>query len=51
MTTPKPVSELHGLVHGVTTLPSEQAMPLYRRPVFFAGVVAVVLVCLNLYFW
>jgi SSS family solute:Na+ symporter len=51
LTTPKPVSELQGLVYGVTPLPSEQALPLYRRPLFFAGVVAIVLVCLNLYFW
>jgi SSS family solute:Na+ symporter len=51
LTTPKPLSELQGLVYGVTALPSEQALPLYRRPLFFAGVVAIVLVCLNVYFW
>ena len=51
LTTPKPVSELQGLVYGVTALPSEQALPLYRRPILLAGAVGAVLLSLNLYFW
>ena len=51
LTKPKPDSELVGLVYGVTDIPSEGMMPLYKRPVFWAAVVAVVFVILNLMFW
>jgi len=50
-TRPKPDSELQGLVYGFAQLPSEQAVPIYRRPIFAAALVAVVFVCLNLIFW
>jgi solute:Na+ symporter, SSS family len=50
-TTPKPVTELVGLVYGVTEIPSEEEVSLYRRPVFWASVVAVVFVILNILFW
>jgi SSS family solute:Na+ symporter len=51
MTRPKPVSELAGLVYGCTPLPSEQHLPLYKRPIFWAGVVAAVFVALQIVFW
>ena len=51
MTKPKPDSELKGLVYGVTAIPHEAAVPLYERPVFWAVVVAVVFVVLNILFW
>jgi SSS family solute:Na+ symporter len=51
ITRPKPESELAGLVYGCTALPSEQHLPLYKRPIFWAGVVAVVFVILQVIFW
>ena len=51
MTKPKPDSELNGLVYGVTAIPHEAEVPLYQRPAFWAVVVAVVFVCLNILFW
>jgi SSS family solute:Na+ symporter len=50
-TRPKPESELVGLVYGCTAIPSEQDVALWERPIFWAGVVAVVFAGLNLYFW
>ncbi len=51
MTKPKPEAELVGLVYGCTKLPSEGHLPLYRRSIFWAGVVAAVFVALNIIFW
>ena len=51
VTTPKPESELKGLVYGATDIPSERAMAFYLRPAFWAIVVAVGLVILNILFW
>jgi SSS family solute:Na+ symporter len=51
MTQPKPVSELNGLVYGVTDVPRETAVPLYERPAFWAVVVATGFVILNILFW
>ena len=52
MTKPKTASELNGLVYGVTVIPSMGTVPLYERPLFWAGdVVVVVLVVLNIIFW
>jgi SSS family solute:Na+ symporter len=50
-TRPKTESELTGLVYGATAIPHEADMPLYQRPIFWAGVVTVVFVILNLLFW
>ena len=50
-TTPKPASELAGLVYGLTEVPSDAHLPVFKRPVFWAGVIAVVFVALNLLFW
>jgi SSS family solute:Na+ symporter len=51
LTTPKPESELTGLVYGMTEIPHEGAVPPYQRPTFWAVVVGVVFVALNIYFW
>jgi solute:Na+ symporter, SSS family len=51
LTKPKPDSELVGLVRGVTEVPSEAHYPLMQRPIFWAAVVCVVFVALNVIFW
>jgi SSS family solute:Na+ symporter len=51
LTKPKPDSELTGLVYGVTAIPPETEVPFYQRPVFWAVVIGVVFVVLNLIFW
>jgi SSS family solute:Na+ symporter len=51
LTRPKPAEELVGLVYGCTELPSEANLSLYQRPVFWAALVAVVFVILNVIFW
>ena len=51
VTKPKPDAELTNLVYGLTKLPSEGAYPLLRRPAFWAAVVAVVLVAINVVLW
>ena len=51
LTRPRPESELAGLVYGCTDVPSEGDLPIYRRPIFWAGVVAAVLVVLQVIFW
>lgn len=50
-TRPKPDAELAGLVYGCTELPSEGHLPWTQRPIFWAGVVLVVFVILNVIFW
>ena len=50
-TRPKPEAELTGLVYGATEIPSEGHLPLTQRPVFWACVVGVVFVVLNIIFW
>jgi len=51
ITKPKPASELRNLVYGMTELPDSGPCPWYRRPVLWAGVVAGVLVIVNIIFW
>jgi solute:Na+ symporter, SSS family len=51
MTQPKPISELEGLVYGVTTIPHEAEVPIYQRPSFWAVIVGVAFVILNILFW
>ena len=51
VTKPKPEAELRGLVYGATEVPSEQHLPLIHRPAFWATLVAVILVILNIIFW
>jgi solute:Na+ symporter, SSS family len=50
VTKPKPDKELAGLVYGLTVMPSESHLPLYKRPIFWAVVVALALVIVNLIF-
>ena len=51
MTRPQPESELVGLVYGATEIPSEGDIEIYKRPIFWAAVVATVFVILNIIFW
>ena len=39
--------ELKGLVYGYTTIPSEKDLPMYKRPIFWAGGVAIFFVVLQ----
>jgi SSS family solute:Na+ symporter len=50
-TQPKSDAELAGLVYGLTEVPSVGNLPFYQKPLFWAGVVAVVFVFLNILFW
>jgi SSS family solute:Na+ symporter len=50
-TTPKPDSELKGLVYGVTDIPSEGQLSLVRRPIFWGVVVALGFAIVNIIFW
>jgi SSS family solute:Na+ symporter len=51
MTRPKPVEALTGLVYGCTELPSEGDLPLWKRPIFWAGVSLVLFLVLQWVFW
>ena len=51
MTEPKPESELAGLVRGCTEIPSEGHFSFYKRPVFWASIIFVVFIALNIIFW
>jgi solute:Na+ symporter, SSS family len=50
-TKPRPESELHNLVYGVSELPAEGSAPWYKRPGPLAIVVLAVLVVFNVIFW
>jgi SSS family solute:Na+ symporter len=50
-TAPKPDSELAGLVYGATRLPEEHDGHWYQKPVFWASLIAVIFVGLNIIFW
>ncbi len=51
MTKPKPEKELIGLVRGCTDIPSEGHLPWFKRPIFWASLVFVVFLALNIIFW
>jgi SSS family solute:Na+ symporter len=51
VTTPKPLSELTGLVKGLTPEPDDTRVSLLKRPAFWAAIAFVVLVALNIIFW
>jgi SSS family solute:Na+ symporter len=51
LTRPKPATELAGLVYGITEIPSEAQVAIYKRPAFWAIAVGVVFVVLNIIFW
>jgi solute:Na+ symporter, SSS family len=50
-TKPMPESALTGLVYGLTEVPSVGDVPLYEKPLFWAAVVIIVFVVLNIIFW
>jgi SSS family solute:Na+ symporter len=51
VTKPKPATELHNLVFGITDKPAEGVVPWHKRPAVLAVIVAIVLIFLNLIFW
>ena len=51
MTKPLPEAQLEGLVYGCTKIPSEDAVPWFQRPAFWAIVIGVGFVILNVIFW
>jgi SSS family solute:Na+ symporter len=51
LTKPKPVKELEGLVYGATKLPAEERVPLWKREWFWASIVGVIFVVLNIAVW
>jgi SSS family solute:Na+ symporter len=51
LTKPRPEAELEGLVRGLTPMPSIGDLPFYDRPGFWAIVVAIIFVILNIIFW
>jgi SSS family solute:Na+ symporter len=51
VTKPRPVAELDGLVYGATKLPTEEWVPFYKREWFWAALVGVIFVALNVMVW
>ena len=51
VTKPKPDAELADLVYGLTPIPHEESVSFVRRPVFWAVIVGVVFVVLQIIFW
>ena len=51
LTKPRTDAELKGLVYGVTEIPSESYVSMLHRPWFWAVVVGVIFVAVNLIFW
>jgi SSS family solute:Na+ symporter len=43
--------ELNGLVYGATVIPHDGATTLWQKPIFWAGVVSVVFIALNIIFF
>ncbi len=51
MTAPKTDAELNGLVYGATVIPDDGARTMWQKPIFWAGVVCVVFIALNVAFF
>jgi SSS family solute:Na+ symporter len=51
LTKPKSERELSGLVYGATVIPDDGASALWQRPVFWAWVIGVVFIGVNLLLW
>jgi SSS family solute:Na+ symporter len=51
LTKPRPVAELDGLVYGATVLPKEEPAPFFKNEWFWAVIVVVIFVFLNILFW
>jgi len=50
-TRPKTDAELEGLVYGLTAVPSVGDIAIYEKPIFWAGIVGIIFVILNILFW
>jgi SSS family solute:Na+ symporter len=50
-TTPRPLSELAGVVYGATKLPEEEPVPFFKNEWFWLVIAIIVFVTLNVYFW
>jgi len=50
-TEPMSDTALKGLVYGLTDVPSVGDVPLYQKPLFWAAIVTVVFIALNIVFW
>jgi SSS family solute:Na+ symporter len=50
-TEPRPAAELTGLVYGMTPVPDVGDVAFYEKPLFWAGVVTVIFIALNIIFW
>jgi SSS family solute:Na+ symporter len=51
VTKPKSDADLNGLVYGVTVIPKENYVSFWHRPWFWAAVVGVAFVAVNILFW
>jgi SSS family solute:Na+ symporter len=51
MTKPRPESELNGLVYGATVIPHDGATTLFQKPIFWACIVTVGFLILQVIFW
>jgi SSS family solute:Na+ symporter len=51
VTKPKPEAELNGLVYGATIIPHDGATTIFQKPIFWAGVVSVAFIIVNLIFF
>ncbi len=51
VTKPKTDAELNGLVYGATIIPHDGSTTIWTKPIFWAGVVAVVFLGLNIIFF
>ncbi len=51
LTKPKTDTELDGLVMGLTKIPHVENVSWHQKPLFWAGVVVVIFVALNIIFW
>ncbi|MGI4755406.1 MAG: sodium:solute symporter family protein [Janthinobacterium lividum] len=51
VTKPKTDAELNGLVYGATVIPDDGSATLWQKPIFWAGVVSVVFIALNIAFF
>jgi SSS family solute:Na+ symporter len=51
VTKPKPDSELKDVVYGLTPIPKTEHATIFHSPVFWAAVVAVIFIILQIIFW
>jgi SSS family solute:Na+ symporter len=51
LTKPKPDSELKDVVYGLTPIPKTEHATIFHSPVFWAAVVAVIFIILQIIFW